>query len=221
MNDEQEIIKMFDSTDDAGLRDQAPSVYAQHMLSIMKPADGASILELACGNGKVAQYIKSLRPNLAYACMDICSTLTQQARELNPGMAVYTGNCLNKIPPGTYDIIMSWRLLQYLSVSEYINLNRMMVHHLKPRGQIWHFSTPDNTKRWKYGMAPRKTVFSKLKGVVKHLLDSPKRHYGPASIWHDPMELLISLDDRQIQSTIFQPGDVNYCFHIRVVKRKG
>lgn len=219
MNDKDEMIKLFDSADDDVLRSLSADHYAMHMLRWMNPKTYASSLELACGNGKVAKFIKQFRPDLDYSCMDICPTLTKTAQELNPGMKVFTGDCLKCIPCGRYDFIISWSFVQYLSLKEYTGLNRMLLGHLNPNGEIWHFSIPDNTKRWEHTMAPRNTKLSKVKGLARYLLDSFKRPYGPASIWHDPVELLTSLDHKNIQSTFFQPGDVDYRFHIRIKKR--
>ena len=219
MNDQDKMIKLFDSADDAVLRSLSADRYAIHMLRWMNAKKNASVLELACGNGRVAKFIKQFRPDLDYSCMDICPTLTKTAQELNPEMKVHTGDCLKGIPYSRYDFIISWSFVQYLSLKEYTDLNRMLLGHLNPNGEIWHFSIPDNTKRWEHTMAPRNTKLAKVKGLAKYLLDSFKRPYGPASIWHDPVELLTSLDHKNIQSTFFQPGDVGYRFHIRIKKR--
>ena len=223
MNDQNEMIRIFDSANDKDLRGGGPYEndqeeifkFACHMLKWMSPKPLASIIELACGNGRVAACISEIRPDLDYSCMDICPTLTRKAQELNPKMKVHTGNCLKIIPYGKYDQIVSWGFAQYLSRDEFMNLNRMLLTRLNEEGEIWHFSIPDNTRRWSHNMTPRKNILSKAKGVVKYLIDSRRRYYGPASIWHDPRELKKAHEDSMIMH-IIQPGDVDYRFHLLI-----
>ena len=221
MNDQDEMIKIFDSADDDGLRSLNADLYAIHMLRWMNPKRNSSVMELACGNGRVAQSITCIRNDLDYACMDICPTLTKKAQQLNPRMKIYTGDCLKKIPYkayGKYDQIISWGFVQYLSPDQFLNLNHMLLTHLDEDGEIWHFSIPDNTRRWIHNMGLRNTILSKLKGVLKYLVDSPKRYYAEACIWHDPEELQRAHEDSMIMQ-IIQPGDIDYRFHICIKNR--
>lgn len=224
-NDASEMIRLFDSAGDYDLRgseeeDCFVTIHKQacHILKWIDPIPNRRILELACGNGAVARSIRNIRPDLKYSCMDICPTLTEQAKALNPDINVYTGNCVNAIPGLKYDYVFSWGLVQYLSVDDFINMNRLILRQLNVIGEIWHFSTPDESKRFDHTMSVRKGLWSKAKGFLKYLIQSTNRKYSEASIWHSPDELKVDNgDDINIQT--IQPGDVDYRFHIRITRK--
>lgn len=175
--------------------------YAAYVLDKTAPPNGATMLDLGCGDGLIMRAMLFLRPDLHIDAIELSPKLTELAKINNPKSEIICGNVmgmdLTNIPK-KYNYIFSFSFLQYIPAKEIIQLQSRMQDLLFDKGMIVHCSIPD--KRFRLVT----TIITQLRRRGKvGLLIAPVLHilyilyhrnrYGTGGFWHDPVRILQAL----------------------------
>jgi cyclopropane fatty-acyl-phospholipid synthase-like methyltransferase len=227
----------FNKVGEEGLRGRsgvsAYRDYAEYILQVTAPPEGARALDLGCGDGRVVRAIADLRPDLHLVGWDLADEKIAQAR----GESAKHKNIefevvdLKGTLPGEakFDIAYSFSVIQYFTVAEYVRLNTELVSkRMDSKGRIHHLSIPDLSKRyvlfhadWLDRGSP--TNMSTYVHLIKMLIVDIKRRvvgdrrYGD-SLFHDPEELKAQKIPGMSSATS-RPSDSWYRFDVCLRKQ--
>ena len=203
--------------------------YAEHILERSRPPQGASILDVGCGDGAVLRTVKELRPDLHCTGVDFAEKQIAKAKSpAGQGLEFYVANLLDgTLEVGRFDRIYSFGVIQYFKEQQFLRICRMLRSSLLPGGTQTHCSIPDLRKRALHiadflvnvtGPGALRTwlLFAKLTLVdVKRTLTDDVS-YGADSQYHDAEKVARALKE-EFAVTVLRPSDSWYRFDLQLV----
>jgi methionine biosynthesis protein MetW len=105
-------------------------IYRRWTIAVEHIPDGATLLDVGCGNGEFLQYLKSVRPTVIARGIDISASAVERARAL--GFEADVVNIGESEIDGTYDYVTCFELLEHIAEAEtaLLRLSRAFTHQL-------------------------------------------------------------------------------------------
>ena len=224
----------FNASDEAGLRGlkgEAGCLFlADYILGRIAPPQNGRVLDFGCGDGRVLAAVRHLRPDLTCVGIDFAEKLIAQAQAENaetPGLAFHVRDLLkDELALGEFDRIYSFSVIQYFSPPRFRSLNRALRSGLHAKGEVFHLSIPDLSKRVVLfqddylNHQARSPLAAAWRVMLLTLVDTKRRltddrGYGD-SLFHDAAELA-ALAGPEYSAHILRPSDSWYRFDLQLV----
>ena len=201
---------------------------ADYVLKHAAPPNDGRLLDLGCGDGAVLKALARCRPDLECVGIDFAGTLIERARvDCPPKVSFEVMELAGGLPDslGSFDRIVSFGVLQYLSPAKVAEASVKLRDRLRPGGRIVHLSIPDLSKRLLLfhdsylNAGPGRNWFAgKLNLLHLAAVDLKRRltgdrSYGGEGFFHDGEELA-ALCAEQFEATVLRPSDSWYRFDL-------
>jgi len=115
--------------------------------------DGAKVLEIGCGDGKVTQHLANIFPNTYFLAIDFSENNIRIAEKdyVAENIQYEVANVATDkwSPLSQYDLIFSFSVVQYFDPFSYRKLQEKLFRNLAVGGVIIHMSIPDKAFFWK------------------------------------------------------------------------
>lgn len=210
--DTEKIREWFDRARTHELRGDSSDAgllhYALYILTKIEAPKNGTVLELGCGDGRVMQKMRELRPDITFAGLDLSKALIDRAQEANPGVKLIACNALEPFDLDiTFDRIVCFSVLQYLSPLEIMTLTENCLPHLSSTGVIAYLSIPNRKMRlarFTYEFSQRYPSFLAGCLAMTATLIRPSDAFGSdGSRWHDYEDI------KQLLESSFAKADVH------------
>ena len=133
--------------------DLAPRIEGERFLRSLLPNQPHSLLDLGCGDGRLAALVLEERPNLSHVvAIDASPPMLEKARERFAGderITVHKWDLADSIAPlGSFDVIVSGFAIHHLEDDRKRSLFAEVAHQLHPAGlfanlEVVASATPD------------------------------------------------------------------------------
>ena len=126
--------------------------FAAHISSIVN-LDGADVLSLCCGDGRLEKVLlKRFRPK-SLTCLDLSEKNLNTARKNLPPNVRFVCMDLNNFRRELlteYDIIFTASAAQYFKSPELKKLHKNLFSCIQAGGKLFHFNVPDGRRKFLY-----------------------------------------------------------------------
>ena len=117
--------------------------YGNEVIGLINREEGASVLDLGCGNGALTKKLSEL--GFKASGLDASPELLQIARKNYPELTFYQGDATEFELPGKVDVIFSNAVLHWIAKDKQPDLLRCVYHALNENGQfVFEFGGSQN-----------------------------------------------------------------------------
>ena len=117
--------------------------YGNEVIGLINREEGASVLDLGCGNGALTKKLSEL--GFKASGLDASPELLQIARKHYPELTFYQGDATEFELPGKVDVIFSNAVLHWIAKDKQPDLLRCVYHALNENGQfVFEFGGSQN-----------------------------------------------------------------------------
>lgn len=224
----------FNASDEAELRGVKGEVgclfLADYILGRIVPPPNGRVLDFGCGDGRVLAAVRRLRPDLTCVGIDFAENLIAQAQVENAdayGLAFHVRDLLkDELALGEFDRTYSFSVIQYFSPPDFRSLNISLRSGLHAKGEIFHLSIPDLSKRVvlfqdaHLNLQARSPLAAAGRLLLLNLVDTKcrlmgDRSYGDSLFHH--AEELAALVEPDFRAHVMRPSDSWYRFDLQLI----
>lgn len=177
-------------------------LYATYLLEVINAPFGSRILEIGCGDGVVMKKMSELRPDLEFCGVDISQTMVSKSMLANPTSIIVAANAADSIPiNGTFDIIFSFSVVQYLQEKDIVNCCMECSRLLRRGGRIFHLAIPNRNQRLPklindYLLNGRSEIGAVVSSAYDTITRRGNLYYRDGSAWHSAHLIVKELSGR-------------------------
>lgn len=161
----------------------ASSDFSRHILKRLRELyteetlSNLHILDFGCGDALISEKISQ---NVAE--MKICdiSDAYLSMEKMERFGFCFVHDLLKNHPREKFDVIYSFGVIQYLTITDYENIMNNLNYLLKPGGYIIHFNILNKHKIFNYYQRP-----NSLENILKFIVGGGMRSYLTDRIWND------------------------------------